>query len=117
MQSAKPTIELKQHLADKASSGIDAVLKLSAALAKESASHAVVEISKRFVGQESALLRTEKAVAGVPELLAGVDASCSVILHHMDHLSGTLQGNDENPRVSSPQLPLSTRAMGPSSSS
>lgn len=38
--SDKSNAELRQHLGDKAASGIDAVLKLSAALVKDSGSQA-----------------------------------------------------------------------------
>jgi hypothetical protein len=38
MQSDRPSLELKQHLADKAAAGIDAAVKLATAISKESGS-------------------------------------------------------------------------------
>jgi hypothetical protein len=57
-----------------------------------------------------------QAVAGIPELLASVDASCSVILHHMDHMSAVLQQKEEEQSPALAELPLSTPAWGPSPS-
>ncbi len=47
-----------------------------------------------------------QAVASVPELLASIDASCSVILHHLEHVPK--EAEPSSPTV----LPVSTEALG-----